>query len=184
MMRYSGIQDDNEQQYRPSQHVARAAREPIHLPRDVSERNARDVSEWAASPEPLAAGGKSLGAAVRKVPLRSTGSGGAVIRNAKDRDSGNVPDLPPRLVAGNERGVKESSAASVRTEGGPKISVSNVEFQLDSAAPGGFMQHAGARVSRPPVLQVMQKCMCGNADGVVVVFSVLMVLVMAIAARH
>ena len=71
MMRYSGIQDDNDHHYRPSQHLPHAANQPSHLHRDVSERNYRDVSEWAASPEPLTAGGKAQGVAVRKVAQRA-----------------------------------------------------------------------------------------------------------------
>ena len=128
MMRYSGIQDDNDHHYRPSQHLPHAANQPSHLHRDVSERNYRDVSEWAASPEPLTAGGKAQGVAVRKVAQRAAAGAVAVGAKAKDRDSSIVPDLPPRLGGSVARGG--AAPAAGRAEwGAGKISVSNVEFQ-------------------------------------------------------
>jgi hypothetical protein len=169
MMRYSGIQDDNDHHYRPSQHLARAPNQPSHLHRDVpernyrdvsernyrdvSERNYRDVSEWAASPEPLAVGGKAQGVPVRKVAQRATAGAVAAVGKAKDRDSSIVPDLPPRLGGGIARGGGPPAAGRAEWGAG-KMSVSNVEFQMEGGAAGGFAQHAGARMGRPPMLQV------------------------------
>jgi hypothetical protein len=167
MMRYSCLQEDSNQLRHPSQHVARAVHEPSHVPRDGSERHFRDVSEWTVSPESLVTAGKTAGVSVRKGPQRATGGGAAVIRSAKDRDSGNVPDLPPRFAGGNGRSVAGPSAAAAPMGKAGKVTASNFDFQIDGGASLGFAQHAGGKMGRPPMLQVMQgRLLCCGGSAV------------------
>jgi hypothetical protein len=170
MMRYSGIQDDNDHVYHTSQQSSHntAQRPPPNL-RDISDRNFRELSEWGASPD-HSSGGRGARLAARKVPPRDTAGAAGASKSGKQRSSDRgaasvtVPDLPVRLGFGVEGGKIGMAGAAPpppgagRMDGGAgvtKLLVSNIQFNGEEGGRSSFALHAGARGKAwPSMLQV------------------------------